>query len=519
MEAFMSQSRAKLVKRKIKNVKSRRDVKRKRAQKFAMNRKDEDWDFFQEFLENRKSEEWVVSSKKALDWFLEHMGAEVWKERKRDLVKYFRKQQEQLLPNSTSFGMDMEDENARVAFHRDWIAWYLYLVESVYCRPFVDELPQSSRIYPFFAAIGRHIDIAKNIKGINAKLDELLKGKGNQPDSILFEILVAIMYGRNGWTVEFIPEVSTSKTPDLLVTKGDEQFYVECKRQAKVTEYSEIERKEWRKRWSKLVPVMTSYKIPTFVDVVFKVEVSNTPVDLVAQAFVELIRQNCIESGTYLENDQLKIKANHMDMSMIYDHFNRYQVRWNSPQMIALFAGSYESSGSYTHVHSPKAINALGPDDDEHILNLFCEGVYTAYCAKWECIAETSIDKKAKDVKKLLSKAIKQAPENTPTIVHIAYETLHGPIVEYSRAEKINSSISNFDCKGKEIRAIYCHAIQPSALVDSFECAETTIRFGRQGTKPEDILRHDLLLDEPGMKMRNDTHWNEDFLADLEKYV
>ncbi len=50
----MSQSRAKLVKRKIKNVKSRRDVKRKRAQKFAMNRKDEDWDFFQEFLENRK---------------------------------------------------------------------------------------------------------------------------------------------------------------------------------------------------------------------------------------------------------------------------------------------------------------------------------------------------------------------------------------------------------------------------------------------------------------------------------
>ena len=94
---------------------------------------------------------------------------------------------------------------------------------------------------------------------------------------MLFEISVALMYARNGWKVSFIPETANQKTPDLLVEKDAESFYVECKRQAKVTEYSEIERREWNIRWDKLVHVMTSFKIPTFIDVSFKVEVSETP--------------------------------------------------------------------------------------------------------------------------------------------------------------------------------------------------------------------------------------------------
>lgn len=507
----MSQIRAKLIKRKIKNVKARRDVKRKRARKMLMTKKNSEREAFREFLEERETEEWIVSAKKALDWFLEHMGADNWVRRRRAVVQYFRQQQNSQIPASPAAAVDMEDKNARVAFHEDWIAWYLYLVESVYCRPYVDEPSQSARVYPFFSAIGRHIDIAKNIKGIDVKLDELLKGNENQPDSLMFEIVIAIMYQRNGWAVEFIPEVSTSKTPDLLVSRGDESFYVECKRQSKVTEYSEIERKEWRKRWAKLVPIIIANKAPIFIDVTFKVEISQTSEDVLAEAFLAIIQQDCIDNGVSVESDELIVKANYINMDLVHEHFDKYQVRWNSPQMIALFAGDYDSSGSYTQLHSPTGINAIGPDDDEHILNLFCDGVHVAYCAKWECIADESIDKKAKDVRKLLSKAVNQAPENYPTIVHIGYETLHGPIVEYSRANKIYSSIGDFDYKGKDIRAVYCHAIQPSNQIESFECAETTMRFGQMGINPEDILSHDLLLDEPGMETRNDTHWNEDF--------
>lgn len=472
---------------------------------------DSEWRNFLDFLESRKNEEWIVSAKKSLDWFLDIMGEDNWARRKKEVVKYFKVQQNNMLPTAATYKNNIEDDRARVAYHQDWIAWYMYLVESVYCRPFVDEISQSTRIYPFFAAIGRNIDVAREIKGIDIKLDELLKGNENQPDSLLFEIVVAIMYRRNGWSVEFIPENAKMKTPDLLVSKGKECFYVECKRQGKVTEYSEVERKEWRKRWAKLVPAMTAYNKPVFIDVTFKVELYKTPEDILVEAFLALEHHDCINSGVALESDELIVSANHINMAKVHEHFEKFQVRWNSPQMIELFAGSYDSSSSYTQIYSPTGIHALGPDDDEHILNLFCSGVNTAYCAKWECIADESIDKKAKDVKKLLSKAVNQAPSDHPTIIHIGYETLHGPIVEYSREKKINLSIVEFDYKGKDVRSVYCHAIQPSISMDSFECAETTIRFGREGTNPEDILSHDLLLDEPGTKTRNDTHWNEDY--------
>ncbi|MPY24421.1 hypothetical protein FS373_18060 [Shewanella sp. YLB-07] len=397
-----------------------------------------------------------------------------------------------------------------MAFHQDWTAWYLYLVESQYYRPYVSQPSQSCRILPFFSAFGRHIELAKKISGINEKLAELLKGKNNQPDSMLFEISVALMYARNGWSVSFIPETAIKKTPDLLVEKGAESFYVECKRQAKVTEYSEIERKEWNIRWDKLVHVMSSFKTPTFLDVTFKVEVADTPQTIIASAFTEIADNGMISSGRCLENDQIIVSVDYINMDEVNKHFDKYQVSWNSPQMVALFSGGYERSGSYTQVHSPKGINAIGPDDDEHILNLFCTGVHKAYCAKWECLSDASIDKKAKDVKKLLNKAVNQAPDEGNTIVHIAYETLHGPFVEFERHKKIANSINTFDYKNKNVRAVFCHALQPSVGPEDSEWAETTIRFGLEGTIPSDILPHDLLLDEVATTISGETHWSQD---------
>ncbi|WP_419835348.1 hypothetical protein [Endozoicomonas atrinae] len=366
------------------------------------------------------------------------------------------------------------------------------------------------RIYPFFCAFGRHIDMVKNIHGIDEKLIDLLRGKNNQPDSTLFEISVALMYARNGWNVSFIPETSSEKSPDLLVEKDGEQFFVECKRQAKVTEYSETERKEWNKRWDILVQAMIAFKIPTFMDVAFKVEVANTPLTILESAFTEIVTSEMISSGYSLENDQISASVDFINMDAINKHFEDFQVSWNSPQMVALFAGGYERNGSYTQVHFPKGVNAVGPDDDDHILNLFCTGVYSAYCAKWECLSDTSIDKKAKDVRKLLGKAVDQAPEIGNTIVHIGYETLHGPLVEFERHKKIANSINTFDYKNKKVKAVFCHALQPSVGPDDSEWAETTMRFGRDGVKPETILQNDLLLDESATKIANETHWYQD---------
>lgn len=475
------------------------------------NEADTRWEEHLKFLEERKKEPWILDAKRSLEWFLEIMGENEWERRKKQVVAYFKKQQMSFFPDKGKEREELPDSEKRIAFHQDWTAWYLYLVESLYHRPYVSQPSQSCRIYPFFSAFGRHIETLKNIPGIYEKLTELLKGKDNQPDSTLFEISVAMMYTRNGWKVSFIPEDPNKKTPDLLVEKNDQIYFVECKRQAKVTEYSEIERKEWNVRWDYLVHVMSRFRIPAYVEATFKIEVAETPETIVASAFTEVLQRGMVGSGMCLENDQIALSVNFIDINAVNKHFNDYQVLWNSPQMVALFAGGYDSSGSYTQVHSPKGVNAIGPDDDDHILNLFCTGVNSAYCAKWECTAEISIDKKAKDVKKLLNKAVNQAPDEGQTIVHIAYETLHGPFVEFERHKKIEKSINTFDYKSKSIKAVFCHALQPSIGPEDSEWAETTIRFGREGTIPSDILPHDLLLDEEGTKIAGETHWLQDY--------
>lgn len=467
----------------------------------------EEW---QILYEERLNLDWVQNSRLALDWFLSFINPEEWDRRKRNVARYFRAQHDFLLGDNNAAAIAIEEEKARIAFHEDWMGWYLYLIESIFERPVVDELSQGARIYPFFAAIGRHIELAKKIKGIDAKLNEVLNGKNNQPDAILFEIVVAITYARNGWEVEFLPETPTQKTPDLLVSRDNETFYVECKRQSKVTEYSELERKAWRARWSKLVPALMYFKKPVFIDVTFKTEVEMTETDMVEKSFLNIMKNGELKSERVYEDERIKMSARPINIRRVNEHFAKFFVRQNSPQLVSLLADGFKSSENYTHLTAPSGMVAAGPDDEYHALNIFCTGIHQAYCARWVCIAEASIDKKAKDVKKLLSKAVNQAPMGFPTIVHIAYETLHGPHIEFRRAAKIEASLRNFDCKGKNICAVYCHAIQPSVSESDWEIAETTMRFPQNGFNPERILSHDLLLDCVSTAIHSDTHWNQD---------
>ena len=70
----------------------------------------------------------------------------------------FREQEDNTYKNFDQAMKSMEEPKNRVAFHEDWVAWYLFLVECLHERPLVSELAQSARVFPFFAAVGRHIE-------------------------------------------------------------------------------------------------------------------------------------------------------------------------------------------------------------------------------------------------------------------------------------------------------------------------------------------------------------------------
>ncbi|EMY5235100.1 hypothetical protein AAYT35_004291, partial [Salmonella enterica subsp. enterica serovar Montevideo] len=146
----------------------------------------------------------VKDIKKTYRWFVDVMGEEKWSERRDNVLRYFRSLTERLY--SSQSDVSFHEKDSRMAFYDDWIAWYLYLAESLADRPTVDEPAQSSRIWPFFATIGEFSEELKRTKGIENKLKNLLIKPENQPDSVLFELVVAACYIKNGWEVEFIPE-------------------------------------------------------------------------------------------------------------------------------------------------------------------------------------------------------------------------------------------------------------------------------------------------------------------------
>lgn len=452
-------------------------------------------------------EEWMISSKKALEWFVEILGVEEWHVRRKGIVAYFKALNKQDFVEPPLQLNGIEKLFKPIAVYDDWMSWYMYLIESLYERPLCQEPFQSARIYSFFATIGRDMDALKKMDGIEQRIKTLLHVEQNKPDATLFELVVALSYFRNGWDVKFIPEQRNQKTADLEVTRSNERYYVECKRLEKINEYAEQERLEWQKRWRHLAIAMQGNEVFTHVNVVFKVPLEQVPEAILGKIYNQYIHDGKLNGNTVVETEELTFQASAIDMEKLAIQILESPIRTNSPQMIKLLSGDYDSHGSYTQIINATEICTYDEDDGLHILNQFYGTISQAWSAKWECIANESILKKAKDIKKNLSKAVSQIPNDGEGIIHIGYETVNGPYVEFRRHEKILETIGQFVFAPKRIEAIICHAIQPLVKIDEWECAETVIYFGN---RIDDILPDKLLLAPPGTSERDSTHWFED---------
>lgn len=453
--------------------------------------------------------EWVYSAKKALDWMIESMTVPEWHRRRKGVADYFHslKKEHEL---TAELDTTLQDRVfSPIAVYSDWMAWYMYLVESIFERPGNDDPWQSNRVNPFFRLIGRYLDPIKQMPGIQARVKAMLNERSNQPDNTLYELAVAILYHRNGWTVEFLSEQRDLKMPDIQISKAGRKLWVECKRFAKVTDYAEKERLEWYKRWKHLMNAMKLIGIAVSVDVVLKVPVESLDEVAIAGAYWGYMKFNKIKIGDTFKNDQLELTVRPLDLDSINKKLKTNPTRPTSPEMIEVVTGTFDIHGNYTQCLEPSEIGVIAPDDDLYVLNEFYAGVREAYIVKWDCIAEESINRKFRDIKKRLNDAVNQIPSIGEGIVHIGYETVSGPAVEVKRHEKIQQTLWSYDFFDKRVEAVYCNALQLLSKPRGFEWAETTILFEKT---PNTLLADTLLLDLPIHQARDSTHWEEDIL-------
>ena len=451
--------------------------------------------------------EWLISAKKALDWMIEFITVPEWSRRRLAVVKYFRSINRQLehgIDSDSSLG---KKGFAPTAVYNDWMAWYMYLIENIFERPFNDEPWQKHRIAPFFALIGRYLDQLQKMPGFDARAKSLLNPNNRNPDNTLYEIAVAISYHRNGWQVEFLLELSSIKTPDLRVTKGAQSYWVECKRFAKVTDYAEKERQAWMERVNHLFIAMEQIGEPVFAEVVFKVPLEEVEPVQLGGAFYAYMKRGIVKMGQTLKHELLDLTVNPIDLKAINKILDESPTRLGSPLMLQILTGNYDMHGQYTQRVAPVRFEVVFPDDELQVFNQFCSELKDAYLVKWECIAEKSLDLKFKDIRKRLSEAVSQIPDEGEGIIHIGYETVSGPEVELKRHDSINRTINSFDFANKRVKAVYCNSFQLLSTAEGFEWAESTI-FHESGPTP--ILVDRSILDLPSEHWSDATHWEED---------
>jgi hypothetical protein len=204
---------------------------------------------------------------RAFKWFLSFLPAGEWALRKaaieRDLEAIFAS------TKPRAEGIDYY----RLIGPEDQIGWYLYLVETSLYDPRSCEVNQASRILPVFRRLGMDVDVLPTIGGLNEKVLDVLNHSKAQPASVLFEMLIALVWKRNGWNdVAFIPADPTEKRPDIRAANGADEWFVETKRLTTQSAYSLKERGKWSKMWSRLKGAMVAAGAPLLLDITFHVE-------------------------------------------------------------------------------------------------------------------------------------------------------------------------------------------------------------------------------------------------------
>ena len=406
----------------------------------------------------------------ALQWFFKFLSDHDWKRRVDAIEENI---ETGIQPKARNF---QAEDYISIYSGVDRIAWYLYLLYTVQHDPLKYEPIQGARVIPVFKRLGADLDLLKGIGGVEDRIERLLGPERTQPDGGMFELLIALLWKRNGYPiVEFISESSQRKTPDLRAHSGRDEWYIECKRLQKSSEYSERERAKWQAMWSRFVQHLTRNNISLVFEMIFHVELESLPDDyLVTQLAGKL--QFLSSPCHVISNETWDVTSKPVDYRRASAHLNKYRVRIPSDQLQELLAGYRDPSRGFTCAIGGNSVRV--GDTVGH--NQFLDTLSFAACSFWSCDATQAILHKARDVRRHLARSVEQLPTVGKCAVHLGLETLDGPLVEEARHRRIMQSVVNFNSFGKDLRWVYCHLFQSYAPPDQlWVIDETVVHFSR----------------------------------------
>jgi len=437
---------------------------------------------------------------RAFNWLKSFIDSKQWEFRKSKIESYL----DNVLEAKSSRNDAIEFKS--VSFYDDRIGWYLYLTEMYLYSPHNYEPIQGARIIPIFKRLGIDFDILQSIKGVDNRASKMLFSRRNDPDSGIFELMTSLLWARNGWEVHFIEEDPPDKTPDFKAISKNDEWYIECKRLSKSSEYSMREREKWLSMWRLLCDLLIDYRMPFILDIVFHVELTSLPdTFLVEELFakLKLITSPC----QVIDNEIYSVSIDYVDLDKARAHLKNNYVKCPSDQLNELVAGRRDPNRGFTCA----VLGKYGRIGERAGNNQYLDELDFAVGAFWSCDADRAIETKARDIRAHLATAVQQLPELSKSVVHVGLETLDGWLVEEERYSRIFQTVQRFDSKGKNLEWIYCHLFQSYAPPDKdWVFDETVYYFGksRSGINEPLKLRSMIVLDDD--ESNDGVHWLRD---------
>lgn len=432
----------------------------------------------------------------AYNWIRSFISDKEWLERKKKIEKDIS------IPflNHPPF-VDIR-KGTLIAIQKDQIGWYLYLIYTLINEPYRYDYFQGARIIPIFKRIGMNLELVKRIGGINKKIRDLLSRRASEADAILFEILTALLWVRNGWDVKVLEEGKSAKTPDFQVTKDGKIWQVECKRQKKTATYAYAEIAKRQIIISYISKLLVQHNI--LLDINFHVELVSLP-DTYLKDLIEDLIPKVKTAGKLISNNEVDIDVSFVDVKAIQKYLESNYLKNNSPHLIELIANKPVDNFGFT---SGVKGNFYYVGEGE-ANNVYISEVFNAYGVQCYCDAETTIKAKARDVKNQINDAIKQFSSNAKGIIHIGMETFDGPEVEKERAKKIISTLGQIDTRDSNLRWVYFHFFQSYSRANEDWIIDETVDSVTAYVDPiPPIQKTFLIIPEDSDTMENVSHWN-----------
>lgn len=429
-----------------------------------------------------------------LQAFLDRLGADAWNARRERVLDALR---------SRPVGRQLAEASS-VRVRDDEIAWYLFLCQQTLEDPMCLDVSQAQRAVPFIASIGARWQHAHKVNGLDRKLDELLHKYRKEPDGALFEILVALAYAEAGWKVTLIEE-GPQKTPDMRVQRGAQEFFVECKRMMRTTQYAETERTQFLRQWDAAKHRLLTNDQWIWLQGDFHVELADLPAGFLDEVFRAGLPLRHPQGQVLHQSEMATIRARLIDRVAVERHFDENYVKANSPMLARVLGGDWApENATTTIIHSAKVVHVAWCDVP--VLGAYLDQLWFACGFTRQVDAETAIEKKAKDITTLLSRAVEQVPADRPSIIHIAAETMDGPAIERRRTEKVMERIPQFTTE-KPVVAVRFHRFMGNQRAElAFEMDETIDKFQADGV---DLSALPTSVVVPfGTELRDGSHWN-----------